>query len=236
MLIGLRFEIRHRPSYSILLVELGAGETITAEAGALTFMSPNVEADTRTRQKGLVRSLATSVFGGQSFFVTDFTAVGGPGEVALAAAPLGDVVELEVGPDQSYVFQRAGYLASTPGVELDVRWEGFTRGLFGQGLFMVRAEGSGSLFLNTFGAVEARKLAPGERLVVDNFHLVAFSDSCDYEVRRFSGWKETLSSGEGLVTEVEGPGEVYIQTKNLREFVEWLWTILGPKVSSRRAR
>ncbi|HDJ21851.1 MAG TPA: TIGR00266 family protein, partial [Candidatus Bathyarchaeota archaeon] len=46
----MRFEIRHRPSYSILLVELGAGETITAEAGALTFMSPNVEADTRTRQ------------------------------------------------------------------------------------------------------------------------------------------------------------------------------------------
>ena len=39
--------------------------------------------------------------------------------------------------------------------------------------------------------------------------------------------------GEGLVTEIRGPGDVYIQTKNLREFVDWLWTLLEPRVQSR---
>jgi uncharacterized protein (AIM24 family) len=48
--------------------------------------------------------------------------------------------------------------------------------------------------------------------------------------------KETLLSGEGLVTQITGPGEVYIQTKNLQEFVEWLWTLLESKVANTRSR
>jgi uncharacterized protein (TIGR00266 family) len=121
-------------------------------------------------------------------------------------------------------------------IDLDVRWEGFTRGLFGQGLFMVKTSGTGTLFINTFGAIDKHELRAGEQMIVDNFHLVAFSDSCNYEVRRFGKWKETILSGEGFVTHIEGPGEVYLQTKNLREFVDWLWILLGPRVSSRSSR
>jgi uncharacterized protein (AIM24 family) len=105
--------------------------------------------------------------------------------------------------------------------------------MFGQGLFMLKATGNGQLFINTFGAIDTHKLAAGQTLIVDNFHLVGFSSSCSYKVTRFGGLKETLLSGEGLVTEITGPGEVHIQTKNLREFVEWLWTLLEPRVRSR---
>lgn len=70
-------------------------------------------------------------------------------------------------------------------------------------------------------------------MIVDNFHLVAFSDTCQYKVTRFGGLKEVLLSGEGLVTDITGPGEVFIQTKNLREFTQWLWTLLEPMVRSR---
>jgi uncharacterized protein (AIM24 family) len=58
-------------------------------------------------------------------------------------------------------------------------------------------------------------------------------NSCDYKVRKFGGLKSTILGGEGLVTEISGLGDVYIQTKNLREFVEWLWTLLEPRVRSR---
>jgi len=98
---------------------------------------------------------------------------------------------------------------------------------------MIKAKGEGKLFINTFGAIDKHILEPGETLVVDNFHLVAFSDACDYKVTKFGGLKETLLGGEGLVTRITGPGEIYIQTKNLREFVEWLWTLLEPRVRSR---
>jgi uncharacterized protein (TIGR00266 family) len=129
--------------------------------------------------------------------------------------------------------QKSAYIASTPTVDLDVKWEGFARGLFGQGLFMLRATGAGSLFINTFGAIDKHSLGVGQTLVVDNFHLVAFSDTCSYKVTKFGGLKETLLGGEGLVTQITGPGDVHIQTKNLNEFVEWLWTLMEPRVRSR---
>jgi uncharacterized protein (AIM24 family) len=37
-----------------------------------------------------------------------------------------------------------------------------------------------------------------------------------------------------LVTDIVGPGEVYLQTKNLSEFGDWLWTVLEPKVRAAR--
>lgn len=232
----MKYEIKYQPSYSILEVELEKDEQITGESGALTYMSPNIDIRTRTRERSILGSLKTSILGGQSLFVTDFASVGGSGKVALVAAPIGDIIRLGVTPDKGYIIQKSAYLASTKDIDLDVRWEGFTRGLFGQGLFMIRTTGMGELFINSFGAIDKHELAPGEQLVVDNFHLVAFSDTCEYEVRKFGTWKDTLFSGEGFVTYIEGPGEVYIQTKNLREFVDWLWMLIGPKVSTRSAR
>lgn len=232
----MKYEIKYQPSYSILEVILDKDEYITGESGALTYMSSNIDIRTRTRERSILGSLKTSILGGQSLFVTDFVSVGEPGKVALVAAPIGDIVKLEVTPEKGYIIQKSAYLASTQNIDLDVRWEGFTRGLFGQGLFMIRTTGLGDLFINSFGAIDKHLLGEGEQLVVDNFHLAAFSDTCEYEVRKFGSWKDTLFSGEGLVTCIEGPGEVYIQTKNLREFVEWIWMLIGPRVSSKQAR
>ena len=199
----------------------------------MTYMSPNIDAKTRMRERGILATLGVSLLGAQSFFVNDYTAVGGSGEVGLVSAPLGDIEVLDVKPEGGYIIQRAAYVASTSRVDLDIQWQGFTKGLFGQGLFMIKVSGSGSLFVNSFGALDRHVLASGERLIVDNFHLVAFSDACQYRVTKFGGLKETILGGEGLVTEVMGPGEVFIQTKNLREFVQWLWTLLEPMVRSR---
>jgi len=232
----LKYEIKYQPSYSMLEVELENGEQITGESGALTYMSPNIDIRTRTREKSILGSLKTSILGGQSLFVTDFAAAGGPGKVALVAAPIGDIIKLDVSPAKGYIIQKSAYLASSHNIDLDVRWEGFSRGLFGQGLFMIKTTGMGDLFINSFGAIDKHELAAGEQMVVDNFHLAAFSDTCEYEVRKFGTWKDTIFSGEGLVTYIEGPGEVYVQTKNLREFVDWIWMLIGPRVAARQAR
>jgi uncharacterized protein (TIGR00266 family) len=217
----------------MLIVQLNQGETITAEAGAMTYMTPNVEAHTRMREKSILGTLGLTFLGRQSFFVNDYTETSGQGEAAFVSAPVGDIEILEVTPNQGYIIQKSAYIASTHNVNLDVQWQGFTKGLFGQGLFMIKVSGEGQLFINTFGAIDKHALKPGETLIVDNFHLVGFSDSCRYKVTKFGGLKETLLGGEGLVTEITGPGDVYIQTKNLREFVDWLWTLLEPRVRAR---
>jgi len=229
----MKYEIKYMPSYSMLVVNLGQGETITAEAGAMTYMDPNIEVHTRKREKSLLGSLGLAIVGRQSFWVNDYKAMQGSGEVAFVSAPVGDIEMLEVKPNQGYVIQKAAYIASTENVDLDVKWEGFTKGLFGQGLFMIKVTGNGNLFINTFGAIDKHTLKPGQTITVDNFHLVAFSDTCNYKVTKFGGLKETILGGEGLVTQITGPGDVYIQTKNLKEFVDWLWTLIEPRVESR---
>jgi len=232
----MNFETKYKPSYALLVATFQQGETLTAESGAMTYMTPNIEVHTRKREKSLLGSLGLSLLGGQSFWVNDYTAVGGQGEAGFAAAPVGDIKQLDVTPGSGYVIQKSAYIASTQGIDLDVKWEGFTKGLFGNGLFMIKATGSGQMFINTFGAIDTHILQPGQTLIVDNFHLVGFSESCSYKVTRFGGLKETIFSGEGLVTQITGPGEVHLQTKNLKEFTEWLWTLLEPKVRAERAR
>jgi uncharacterized protein (TIGR00266 family) len=229
----LEYEIKYKPSYSMLVVKLEPNESVTAEAGAMTYMEPNIDVKTRKRERSLLGTIGLALLGRQSFFVNDYRAKKGSGEVAFVSAPVGDIEILEVKPNQGYIIQSASYIASTQKVDLDIKWQGFTKGLFGQGLFMIKVLGEGKLFINTFGAIDKHTLDAGKSLIVDNFHLVAFSDTCSYDVRKFGGLKSTILGGEGLVTEIRGPGDVYIQTKNLREFVEWLWTLLEPRVRSR---
>jgi uncharacterized protein (TIGR00266 family) len=228
-----RYEIKYKPSYSMLVINLDQDDRVIGEAGAMTYMGPNIEVHTRMREKSILGTLGLSVIGRQSFWVNEYTSSRGSGEVAFVAAPVGDIEVLEVKPNQGYVIQKAAYIASTENVDLDVKWEGFTKGLFGQGLFMIRVTGNGSLFINTFGAIDKHTLGPGQTLIVDNFHLVAFSDTCSYKVTKFGGLKETILGGEGLVTQISGPGDIYIQTKNLKEFVDWLWTLMESRVRSR---
>jgi len=232
----MKFEIKYKPSYAMLVTNLEQGETITAESGAMTYMTPNLEIHTRKREKSFWGTLGMTLIGGQSFFVNDYVAANGPGEAAFVAAPVGDIKQLDIAPGSGYIIQKSAYIASTQGVDLDIKWEGFTKGLFGQGLFMIRANGSGQMFINTFGAIDTHKLEAGQTLIVDNFHLVGFSESCSYKVTKLGGLKETFFSGEGLVTQITGPGEVHLQTKNMQEFTEWLWTLLEPKVRAERSR
>jgi uncharacterized protein (TIGR00266 family) len=228
-----QYDVKYKPSYSLLVVTLDPGESIIAESGSMTYMQPSIEVKTQKREKSFWGSLSLAVIGGQSFFINQFTATGESGEAGFSAAPLGDIDTLRVAPGRGLIIQKSSYIASQQGVDLDIKWEGFSKGLFGQGLFMIRVSGEGLLFINTFGAVDKHILAPGEKLIIDNFHLVAFSDSCQYTVRKFGGLKETLLGGEGLVTEIAGPGEIYIQTKNIRELADWIWTIIEPRVQAK---
>jgi len=229
----MKYEIRYKPAYSLLVVTLSPGESIVAESGSMTYMQPTIEVKTQKREKSLLGTLGLALVGGQSVFVNEFTATTGTGEAGFSAAPLGDIDTIPISQGKGFILQKAAYIASQGTVNLDVKWEGFTKGLFGQGLFMIRATGEGTVFINTFGAIDRHTLKEGEKLVVDNFHLVAFSDTCQYKVTKFGGLKETILGGEGLVTEIQGPGEIFIQTKNIRELADWIWTIIEPRVQAK---
>ena len=134
----MHYEIKYKPSYSMLVVQLEPDETITAESGSMTYMSPNVDVNTRRREKSILGSIGLKLLGRQSFWVNDFKAEGSQGEVAFVSAPVGDIETLEVKHGEGYIIQKSAYIASTQNVDLDVKWQGFTKGLFGQGLGLER--------------------------------------------------------------------------------------------------
>lgn len=226
----MEIEVLYRPSYSAARVMLGAGESMTAESGAMISMSSGIEIETSTRG-GLLKSLARSALGGESFFVNTFTAGADGGEVMLAPALPGDVQNVELGP-RPLVVQSGSFLASSSAVQVDTKWGGAKTFFAREGLFMLHCSGQGSLVLSSYGAMHEKELGDSEKFIVDSGHLVAFSADMDFNVRRVGGLKSTLLSGEGLVVELQGPGTVVLQTRSEDAFLSWLIPKLPKERSS----
>ncbi|HXE73095.1 MAG TPA: TIGR00266 family protein [Candidatus Nitrosotenuis sp.] len=210
-------EIQQGPAFSIAVVSLQPEQSIRVEAGAMVSMSANVELNSEMTG-GLMGALKRAVTR-ESLFQSIFTARGGPGELVLAPGSPGDIVLLEL-RDQAYLVQSASYLAGDPGLAMDTQFGGVKSFFAGEGLFLIKMSGSGMLLLASFGAIYKRSLAPGQRYVVDTGHLVAFEAQMQYQVRKASqqGWIKSFTSGEGVVAEFQGPGDLYIQTRNLSSF------------------
>jgi uncharacterized protein (TIGR00266 family) len=218
----MRYQIVKEPM-AILDIQLDKGEEITAEAGAMVYMKGDIEVKTKTREGGgFFGKLKVSMLGGQSFFVNNYIAKSDGCSIGLTGAPIGDIVKIEINHENGLIVQSGAYIASSSGILLDTQWQGFTKGLFGSELFMLKANGQGDLYLNTFGAIVQKDLQKDERMLIDNHHIVALSENANYSVRKFGGLKSTLLGGEGLVTEIIGPSSIYFQTKNIKTFVDYL--------------
>jgi uncharacterized protein (TIGR00266 family) len=215
----MRHEITSRPSYALLSLGLDPGESVRAEAGSMVSFGEGVEVTTAA-DGGIVSSLKRSVFGGESFFQNTFTAGDAGGEVTLAPPLPGDVVRVDL--DGTLFVQSGSYLASTPGLELDTQFGGARSFLGGEGLFLLRLDGTGPVFVSSYGAIERRELDAGETYTVDTGHIVAFDGTTSYDVRRVGGLRSTLFSGEGLVATFRGPGRVWLQTRSADAFIAWL--------------
>src|SRR4030095_9930315 len=66
-----------------VILTLGAGDEVRAEAGAMMFMTDAIEMDARM-EGGLLGGLKRKLLAGESFFLTHFRAVGQAGRVAFA--------------------------------------------------------------------------------------------------------------------------------------------------------
>jgi uncharacterized protein (TIGR00266 family) len=213
---GYSWEILHQPAFALAVVRLGAEQSILAEAGAMVSMSANVELQSQMKG-GLMGALKRAV-GGESAFVSTFTARGGPGEVTLAPGSPGDIAGIEL-RNQLFYVQSSSYLAGDAGLVVDTKWGGAKSFFGGEGLFVLQVSGAGLLLVSSFGAIHRKRLAAGERYVVDTGHLVAWEGTTSYTLRKAAaGFFRSMVSGEGVVAEFTGPGEILIQTRNLAAF------------------
>jgi uncharacterized protein (TIGR00266 family) len=220
-LSGDGYRVSEGPSFAVLTVYLEAEQSMVAESGAMVAMSSNIELQSQMKG-GLMGALKRKI-AGESLFQSTFTARGGPGEVLLAPAALGDIAALSLS-GQTFLVQSSSFLASDLTLTMDTKFAG-AKGFFArEGLFMIHITGTGRLFVSSFGAIVRKTLAPGERYVVDTGHIVAFENTIQYSLRKASqqGWIRSAISGEGMVAEYVGPGTLYLQTRDITAFAGWL--------------
>ena len=210
---GYQYQVLHQPSFSLAVLQLQAEQSIQAESGAMVSMSANVEL--QSQMKGGLFGAIKRAAGGESAFISTFTARGGPGEVTLAPGAPGDVAAIELS-GQPFFVQSSSYLAGDASLSVDTKWGGAKSFFSGEGLFVLLVQGQGLLLVSSFGAIHRKQLQAGERYVVDTGHLVAWEGSLQYTLRKAaSGFFRSMMSGEGIVAEFSGPGELLIQTRNL---------------------
>ncbi len=210
------YEIIKNPM-GLIQFSMNKGDKVTAEAAAMVFMRGDIETVTRMRKGGFLKSLKAAALGGESFFVNDFIANTDNCSLGLTGNTLGDIEVIHV--TEEFIVQSGAFVGSTGGLTLDTKWQGFTKGIFGSNLFMLKTVGTGEMFVNAWGGIIKKELKDGEKMILDNYQLVALSSRASYRVTKHGGFKTTLFGGEALVIEIVGPGTVYIQTKNIMEFV-----------------
>ncbi len=215
----LEYEIVKNPMGLIEFV-LNKGEKIVAEAAAMVYIRGNIRTETRMRRGGFFKSLKAAAFGGESFFVNEFIAEEDNCKLGLTGNMLGDIEVIDV--NEEFIVQSGAFVCSTIDLTLDTKWQGFTKGIFGSNLFMLKTVGTGQMFVNGWGGILKKKLETGEKMILDNYQLVALSSTASYRVTKHGNFKTTLFGGEALVIEIIGPGTVYLQTKNIMEFVRAL--------------
>ena len=206
----MRYEIRGG-EFPVVICNLNDGEAMITERGSMAWQTPNIGMETRG---GGVGKMFARAFSGDSMFQNIYTARGS-GTIAFGTSFPGRIIPMQIGPGREIVMQKRSFLASTPGVKLEVIFnKKLGAGLFGgEGFIMQRLSGEGLAFVEIDGDVFETELASGEELIADTGNVAAFESSVQMDIRQVPGLKNKLLGGEGLFnTLLTGPGKVWLQT------------------------
>lgn len=208
----MNFEIKGTP-LPVLLMNLEAGEQIKTDRGAMSWMSPNMEMSTNAG--GNVGKAIGRMFSGESMFQNIYTCKGGPGMLACSSSFPGEILPIQITPENTIIAQKSAFLASEAGVQMSVHLQKKGgAGLFGgEGFVLEKFTGNGYVFLEIDGSVIQYNLAPGQSLIVDTGNLAAMDATVDMNIQTVKGVGNMLFGGEGIFnTVVTGPGRIWLQT------------------------
>ena len=223
----MQVQTRQGPAYGVARLTLAGNEQARVESGAMMAMSAGVTLQSKM-EGGFLKSLKRAALGGESFFMTTYTAPAQGGFVDVAARLPGDIISYDLGPQLPLFIQKGSWLANDAGVTIDAQWGGFKNMFGSEGGFTVRAEGQGPVVFACYGALETWTLEAGQSITVDTGHMVAYEASITMNLRKAAGGiVQSFKSGEGIVFDFTGPGKVWTQTRNPNELLGWIQAAVG---------
>jgi uncharacterized protein (TIGR00266 family) len=219
-----------KPSYPVAIVRLDPGESLIVESSSTMAMDPQLAVETTfngANGGGFLSWLTAAFVGlvrkfvaGETMFVNVYRATGSAGRVLVAPAMVGDIVEIALDGGRTVTVQAGSFLACTPGVTQKLQWGGLAMLLSGEGAFFLECSGTGRLLINAYGGI--REVPVDGTFLVDDGHTVAWEGPLTYKRRNSGGLKATLLSGEGRLLEFRGTGKVWVQSRNLASFIQWI--------------
>lgn len=217
------FNIAHAPAYASLNLKLRANQTVLVESGGMAAMDTCIKMKSKVRG-GLMKGIGR-MLGGESLFVSEFTAVGQPGELMISPGVPGDIQHYRLTGKNGLLVQSSGFVAASPTVQMDTKFQGFKGFFSGESLFLIKVTGSGDFWFSSYGAI--LEIPVSGDYIVDTGYIVAFEDTLRYNVEMLGGlsWKGLrtgILGGEGLVCRFQGQGKLWVQSRNLYPLINFL--------------
>ncbi|MEY3071385.1 MAG: hypothetical protein RL473_1492, partial [Actinomycetota bacterium] len=125
----MQIQTRQGPAYGVARITLAGNEPVRVESGAMMTMSTGVTLAAKA-EGGVLKSLKRAALGGESFFVSTYTAPAEGGFVDVAARLPGDIVSFDVSSATPLFIQKGSWLANDTNVTIDTQWGGF-KNMFG---------------------------------------------------------------------------------------------------------
>jgi uncharacterized protein (TIGR00266 family) len=196
---------------------LEPNESVISEAGELSWMSSSIQMTTHTQMAGGggLFGVLRRVAGGGTLFMTEYRAMGVPGQIAFATKVPGHILPVEISAGHEYMVHRHGFLCATPQIEIGVGFQqSLGAGVFGgNGFILQKVGGQGTAWLELSGEVIVKELAPGETLFVHPGHVGAFHANVSFQISRIPGIRNLIFGGDGIfLAALTGPGKVWLQT------------------------
>jgi uncharacterized protein (TIGR00266 family) len=217
------YRVEHSPAYASLVLDVPANQTVMVEASAMAAMDTCMKMKSKM-QGGLMKGVGR-MLGGESLFINEFTAEGKKGELYISPGVPGDVQHYYVTQECNLMVQSSAFVACTPGVEIDTKFQGFKGFFSGESLFLLKARGDGDFWFSSYGAIIEIPIA-GD-YIVDTGYIVAFEDTLKYSVENigglsFKGLKAGIFGGEGFVCRFSGAGRLWIQSHTIAPLINFL--------------
>ena len=219
----MKFSMDSQMQFPLVELSLNQGETVYIQRGSMVYHTSNVNLNTQLNASGsglgrFVKAVGRSMVSGESTFITQAVAESDNGNLALAPDTPGQVIALELGEKQ-YRLNDGAFLALDGTAFYTMERQSIGKALFGGqgGLFVMTTKGQGTLLANAFGSIKKIELQ-NQEITIDNAHVVAWSQSLDYNIHLENGFWQSIGTGEGVVNTFRGTGEVYVQSLNLQSF------------------
>lgn len=201
-------------------------DIIITQLGSLICMSSGVDkADIKF--DGILHGLS-KLLAGEPLYYQVFKGLRGGGFIYLGSDFINSIIAIKIKEGEVYRISRNSFLASTGNIKISFTFQ--AKGIFeiGQeeGFFLPIAtcdNGYGYLWLCAYGNFEKIIIPENKYLIIDNGTFLACNNNKKYEISKLG---KTLFAaflnGEGFGMKFFGPAEIYIQTKNINNFLSSL--------------